>query len=242
MCGDQNSCHSCVVVERLEGKQQCSRAPVGEHAEVQAQDAECGCHEQQEVNEKQPKPRNSPSHNHDSTAPRQHPLIYTGAGSIHPVHGPLLSPATEAIAPKGFTSLSTVMTYIQVLFLNSIEIQQTASLVAAMLSSSKYVSIFDTYFNYRFIVRNVLAELTVPEEIVLISSQARYTAKIYLNVSSTHNVISQEIVDHVHEQTSISLQISWSSVMKMDFYGHGNHSVPRLLLDADSSFTDLSEN
>jgi len=95
----------CVVVERLEGKQQCSRAPVGEHAEVQAQDAECGCHEQQEVNEKQPKPRNSPSHNHDSTAPRQHPLIYTGAGSIHPVHGPLLSPATEAIAPKGFTFL-----------------------------------------------------------------------------------------------------------------------------------------
>jgi len=95
----------CVVVEKLEGKQQCSRAPVGEHAEVQAQDAECGCHEQQEVNEKQPKTRNSPSHNHDSTAPRQHPLIYTGAGSIHLVHGPLLSPATEAIAPKGFTFL-----------------------------------------------------------------------------------------------------------------------------------------
>jgi len=93
----------CVVVERLEGKQQCSRAPVGEHAEVQAQDAECGCHEQQEVNEKQPKPRNSPSHNHDSTAPRKHPLIYTGVGSIHPVYGPLWSPTTEAIAPKGFT-------------------------------------------------------------------------------------------------------------------------------------------
>ena len=72
---------------------------------LQAQDAECGCHEQQEVNEKQSKPRNSPSHNHDSTAPRQHPLVYTGAGSIHPVHGPLLSPATEAIAPKGFTFL-----------------------------------------------------------------------------------------------------------------------------------------
>jgi len=70
----------CVVVERLEGTQQCSRAPVGEHAEVQAQDAECGYHEQQEVNEKQPKPRNSPSHNHDSTAPGQHPFIYTGQG------------------------------------------------------------------------------------------------------------------------------------------------------------------
>ena len=90
----------CVVVERLEGKQQCSRAPVGEHAEVQAQDAECGCHEQQEVNENQPKPRNSPSHNHDSTAPRQHPLIYTGAGSIHPVHGPLWSPTTERLPRK----------------------------------------------------------------------------------------------------------------------------------------------
>jgi len=56
-----------------------------------------------EVNEKRPKPRNSPTHNHDSTAPRQHPLIYTGAGPIHPVHGPLLSPATKAVAPKGFT-------------------------------------------------------------------------------------------------------------------------------------------
>jgi len=73
----------CVVIERLEGKQQCSRAPVGEHAEVQAQDAECGCHEQQEVNEKRPKPRNSPPHNHDSTAPRQHPqstFVNTYAG------------------------------------------------------------------------------------------------------------------------------------------------------------------
>ena len=46
----------CVVVERLEGKQQCSRAPVGEHAEVQAQDAECDCHKQQEVNENDPNP------------------------------------------------------------------------------------------------------------------------------------------------------------------------------------------
>jgi len=94
----------CVVVERLEGNYwRCSTAPVGEHTKVQAQDAECGCHEQQEVNKKQPNPRNSPSQNHDSTAPRQHPLIYTGAGSIHPVHGPFWSPTTEAFAPKGFT-------------------------------------------------------------------------------------------------------------------------------------------
>ena len=95
----------CVVVERLEGTQQCSRAPVGKHAEVQTQDAECGYHEQQEVNEKQPKPRNSPSHNHDSTPPRQHPLIYTGVGPIHPVHGPLQTSVTEAITSKGFTFL-----------------------------------------------------------------------------------------------------------------------------------------
>jgi len=92
----------CVVVERLEGKQQCSRAPVGKHAEVQTQDVECGCHEEQEVSEKRPKPRKSLSHNHHSMAPRQYPLT-TGAGLIHPVHGPLRSPATEAIAPKGFT-------------------------------------------------------------------------------------------------------------------------------------------
>jgi len=90
----------CVVVERLEGTQQCSRGPVGEHAEVQAQDAECGCHEQQEVNEKRPKPRNNQSHNHDSVAPRQHQLIYIGAGPIHPVHGPLQLPATEAMPRK----------------------------------------------------------------------------------------------------------------------------------------------
>jgi len=86
----------CVVVERLKGKQQCSRAPVGKHAEVQAQDAECDCHEQQKVNEKRPKPRNNQSHNHDSTAPRQHLLIYTGAGPINLVHGLLQLPATEA--------------------------------------------------------------------------------------------------------------------------------------------------
>jgi len=67
---------------------------------LRLQDVECGCHEQQEVNEKRPKPRNSPSHNHDSTAPRPHPLICTGAGPIHPVHGPLWLPATEAMPRK----------------------------------------------------------------------------------------------------------------------------------------------
>jgi len=42
-------------------------------------------------------------HTITTARPRQHPLIYSGAGPIHPVHGPLPSPATEAIAPKGFT-------------------------------------------------------------------------------------------------------------------------------------------
>ena len=41
--------------------------------------------------------RNSPSHNHDSAAPRQHSLICTGAGQIHPVHGQPMSLATKAI-------------------------------------------------------------------------------------------------------------------------------------------------
>ena len=45
----------------------------------------------------------NPATAHHTITPRQHPLIYTGAGPIHPVHGPLRSPATKAIAPKGFT-------------------------------------------------------------------------------------------------------------------------------------------
>jgi hypothetical protein len=54
-------------------------------------------HEKREVNEKRPNPRNSPSHNHDNAAPRQHPLICTGAGPIHLVHGQPMSLATKAI-------------------------------------------------------------------------------------------------------------------------------------------------
>jgi len=37
------------------------------------------------------------SHHHDSAAPRQHPLICTGAEPIHPVHGPPKLLTTEAI-------------------------------------------------------------------------------------------------------------------------------------------------
>ena len=57
----------CVVVEKLEEKQRCSRATVSE--------------------QEQPTPASSPSRNHDSAAPRQHPLICTGAELIHPVDG-----------------------------------------------------------------------------------------------------------------------------------------------------------
>jgi len=53
----------CVVVEKLEEKQRCSRATVSE--------------------QEQPTPASSPSRNHDSAAPRQHPLICTGAELIH---------------------------------------------------------------------------------------------------------------------------------------------------------------
>jgi len=49
------------------------------------------------------KPRNSPSRNHDSAAPRQHQLICTGAEPIHPVHGPPKLRATSRCSEIGFT-------------------------------------------------------------------------------------------------------------------------------------------
>jgi len=39
----------------------------------------------------------SSSHHHDSAPSRPHPLIYTGAEPIHPVHGP---PKLPAVAPR----------------------------------------------------------------------------------------------------------------------------------------------
>jgi len=47
--------------------------------------------------------RNSPSHNHDSAAPRQHPFICPGAGPIDPVHGQHMSLATKAIPRNEIT-------------------------------------------------------------------------------------------------------------------------------------------
>ena len=61
-------------------------------------------HEKRRVNEEQPTPASSLSRNHDSAAPRQHPLIYTGAEPIHQVHGPTKPRATEC-SEIGFTFL-----------------------------------------------------------------------------------------------------------------------------------------
>jgi len=72
-----------VVVERLEGKQERSSAAVRRNP-AQAWRArrnpsprmtKVTVHEKREVNEKRPNPHNSPSHNHDSAAHIQHPLI-----------------------------------------------------------------------------------------------------------------------------------------------------------------------
>jgi len=88
----------CVVVERLEGKQRCSRAAVGDHAGIQAREwLRWLFTEKRKVNGKTTKPCYSPSHNHDRAAPRQHPLICTGVGPIHPVHGQPMSLATKAM-------------------------------------------------------------------------------------------------------------------------------------------------
>jgi len=83
----------CVVVEKLEGKQQCSRAPVGQHAEVQAQDAECGCHEQQEVNKKTTKTPQQPitqSRQHGAQTTSAH-LYWCGADPSGPWPAPVAS-------------------------------------------------------------------------------------------------------------------------------------------------------
>jgi len=87
-----------VVVKRWEGKQRCSRATVSEHAGIQSWEWPRWLFTRNEKSiKKQPNPRNSPSHNHDSAAPRQHTLICTGAGLIHPVHGQPMSLAIMAI-------------------------------------------------------------------------------------------------------------------------------------------------
>jgi len=60
-------------------------------------------HEKRRVNEEQPTPASSPSRNHDSAAPRQHPLICTGAKPIHQVHGQPMSRAPESMLRNRIT-------------------------------------------------------------------------------------------------------------------------------------------
>ena len=90
----------CVVVERLEEKQRCTRAIVSEYAGIQAREwSRWLFTKKQEVNEKTTKPCNRP--HTITTARRPHnlniPLIYTGAGPIHPVHSQPMSLVTEAM-------------------------------------------------------------------------------------------------------------------------------------------------
>jgi len=93
----------CVVVERLEGKQRCSRAAVSEHAgiiiiESKPENDQGDCSRRNERSmKKTTKPCNS-SHT-ITTALRTDniPLICTSAGPIHPVHSQPMSLATEAM-------------------------------------------------------------------------------------------------------------------------------------------------
>jgi len=87
----------CVVVERLEGKQRCSRATVSQHAGIQAREYSSWLFtKKREVNEKTTKPCNSPHTMTTARRPDNIPLICTGAGPIHPVHIQPMSLATEA--------------------------------------------------------------------------------------------------------------------------------------------------
>jgi len=88
----------CVVVERLEGKQRCSRAAVSEHAGIQDREwSRWLFTKKQEVNEKTTKLCNSPHRITTVRRPDNIPLICTGAGQIHPVHSQPMSLATEAM-------------------------------------------------------------------------------------------------------------------------------------------------
>jgi len=88
----------CVVVERLEGKQQCSRAAVSEHAGIQSREWSRRLFtKKRDVNGKKTKPCNSPHTIMTAWRPDNIPLICTGAGPIHPVHSQPMSLATEAM-------------------------------------------------------------------------------------------------------------------------------------------------
>jgi len=88
----------CVVVERLEGKQRYSRAAIREHAGIQGREWSKCLFTRHEGSMKNNQPPQAAHHaNHDSAAPRQHPLICTGAEPIHQVHGQPMSWAPESM-------------------------------------------------------------------------------------------------------------------------------------------------
>ena len=96
----------CVVVERLESKQRCSRAAVSEHAGIQAREwSRWLFTKKQKVNKKTTKPCNSPHTITTARRPYSIPIICTGAGQIHPVHSQPMSLATEAIPQNEVTFL-----------------------------------------------------------------------------------------------------------------------------------------
>jgi len=96
----------CVVVERLEGKQRCSRAAVSEHAGIQARKWSIWLFtKKREVNEKNDQTLNSPHTNTTAQRTDNIPLICTGVGLIHPVHSQPMSLATEAMPRNEVTFL-----------------------------------------------------------------------------------------------------------------------------------------
>ena len=108
----------CVVVERLEGKQRCSRVALGEHEGISAQVSSRWLFtKNRNVNKKQLNLATA-HHNHDSAASRRQPLICTGAESIHLVHGPPKLRAHESMLRNRFTfSLFSRHFYIIILLL-----------------------------------------------------------------------------------------------------------------------------
>ena len=85
----------CVVVERLEEKQRCTRAAVSEHAGSKPENNQGDCSRRNERSmKKRPKPA-QPTYNGEGAFVIQ--LICAGVGPIHPVYSQPMSLATEAM-------------------------------------------------------------------------------------------------------------------------------------------------
>jgi len=118
----------CVVAERLEGKQRCSRAAVSEHAGIQAREwSRWVFTKKRKVNEKTTNPCNRPKKNHDSAAPRQHPAHLHWCGSTQFLANPCRwpqrrSPETRlhfyhfrrstVVSPSPFCTSTTCRTHV----------------------------------------------------------------------------------------------------------------------------------